>query len=125
MSSELDKAKERGADLTRIAKLVEVSGLGDVVAELKDLALVQQIANTAQTKILISAIDRLVDTINEKEFNDTGTDVSGLVEAVKALKMEVIVQHEPHDWVIGEIDRDQRGLMKGNITLKALPRVVN
>ena len=123
MSNELKNAKERGADIKQIAKLVEVSGLSEVVAQLLKISEQNKIAQTENTDRLVKAIDSLIEVVAEKEIK--GADLSGLIEAVKSLKQEATVTHpQPHEWEIG-FERDQRGFMKSGVKLIPVPRVIN
>jgi len=120
----LEHAIKSGADIKALPKLVEVNGLADIVAKLETIATMQREALTDQYKLLISAIDRLVEIITEKEIINEGTDLTELIATISALKQEVIIQPEPYDWDI-TFERDNRSLMKSGIKLRALPRMLN
>lgn len=120
MSTELEKAQARGAQVEKIPKPPEKIEIDSVNTQLMDHIhkmlhhKAQQEAE--QNKLLVSAIDRLVDTISEKEFKSK-TDVTQLVRAVKDLKQDVVVQPEPVQWRV-DFERDsQTKLMKTGITL--------
>ncbi len=122
LDEKLKEALNRGADISRIAKLVEVSGLSDLVAQLAKITAAQQEAHTNQTEQLIKAIDRLVDTVSKMDVSvENHIDIT---EAVESLRQDAVVFPDPVEWEI-LFERDQRNLMKSGIRLKPVPRMLN
>ena len=125
MSEELKKAIARGAKVETLAKKVEVEGLGGLLDQMQTLIAEQRAAHAAQTGLLIAAIDRLVDTIAEKELKSESVDLTELVSAVQNLRQDVVTQPEPTPWRV-DFERDQNTrLMKTGITLTPFPKVIN
>jgi len=124
MPDSLDKARQRGAEIQIIPKLVDVKGLSDVAKQLNSL--IEQIVEShlKQNEALVATVQTLITTIEEKELSSEGFDMTELVDAVRSLKKEVTHTPIPSEWVI-DFDRDQRGLMKTGVTIKAMPRVLN
>lgn len=125
MSEKIKQAIARGAKVEAIPKApIEVKGIADLTVQLKAIIEDQQKVHAAQTSLLIAAIDRLVNTVSEKEFNSKA-DMAPLVRAVRDLKVEAVERPEPTPWRV-DFERDQRGYMKTGIMLTPFPmRTVN
>lgn len=97
----LSRAKARGAVVTTIPKKVDVTGLSDMVGELKAVIEAQRQSN----ELIASAIENLAIATRE-----TGQPID--LEAIKAILPEPVQMPvcEPVSWTV-EFERDQRQLM--------------
>ncbi len=107
--SQIEQARARGADVQVIPKLIDVQGLID---QFKQMIA----ASTKGQVVVLSALRELNDTIRSKKIQ--GTDVTEIVKALQNLES----CYEPMkqcDYII-DFERDQRGLFKTGIRLRAV-----
>lgn len=106
MSNKLDQIRRLGGATKVIPKQVEVTGLAEVAAAIRDMAESQQRAQ----QVFISVLSELVAAIQEKQVNST--DLGPLVDAIASLKQEPVTESNTLvDYEI-EVVRDQRALAK-------------
>jgi len=116
MSDELKRAMMLGAEHERLPKLIEVSGLREMVDEMRATMAAQAAAQIALTE----AVTKVVAAIDQKELKST--DVSELTKAVLMLQQktpEPVQEHVP--WTV-DFDRDSRGDIKSGIRLTPMTR---
>lgn len=114
MSSKLNRLKGLpGAETQVESRNVKIDGLGALVAELREMAA----AARASKQEMTSALQELKAAIAKEPARADNTE---LVEAIRSIELKVTeAEKQPPSYRI-EFERDERGLMKSGVTVKAI-----
>ena len=117
---QITAALERGAESKVHPKLVEIANIETFAKQMHEIAQEITGAHKKSQAVILSSLQRLTEAIQEKKID--GTDMSGLIEAILAMKadtenLNVNMPLVDYEWIF---ERDQQGRIKSGAKLKAI-----
>jgi len=120
MSSKIERAKRlASAKVTDTSKTVNVKGFGELVKQLESM----KVANLKSQEAITKQLNQLSQVV--VMAGEEGTDMSAVVDAIKALEEKIDSKTTVAPSYVIEFDRHKNGLMKSGIEINVKQRRLN